>query len=178
MGEVQPHDDPGVNALVAVTDVSADPQDVAGEIGRLLRVIMEALSAQAVVLQSADPRAGRLSRRQACHRAAKQLALARAIDALERAQQVVIIAGQLRGLVRPGGTPQVPHQRGEVHDGQLGPAEPQPLAQRGGQEAGAQRRLHGRAHAEIRGQRQRGEHIRQAQPGRRGRRARAHRGAA
>ncbi|HRC08547.1 MAG TPA: hypothetical protein PLV41_10060, partial [Miltoncostaeales bacterium] len=61
MGEVQPHDDPGVNALVAVTDVSADPQDVAGEIGRLLRVIMEALSAQAVVLQSADPRAGRFT---------------------------------------------------------------------------------------------------------------------
>ena len=61
MGEVQPHDDPGVNALVAVTDVSADPQDVAGEIGRLLRVIMEALAAQAVVLQAADPRAGRFT---------------------------------------------------------------------------------------------------------------------
>lgn len=61
MDQVQPHDDPGVNALVAVTDVSADPQDVAGEIGRLLRVIMEALSAQAVVLQAADPRAGRFT---------------------------------------------------------------------------------------------------------------------
>ena len=61
MIEVQHYDDPGVNAIVAVTAVGADPSDVGGEIGRLLRVIVDALGARAAVLQAADTRAGRFT---------------------------------------------------------------------------------------------------------------------
>lgn len=61
MTQVQEIDDPGTRALVAVTEVGVDPTDVTGEIGRLLRVIVDALGAHAAVLQAADARAGRFT---------------------------------------------------------------------------------------------------------------------
>lgn len=61
MGDGEQHDDTGLHALMAVTAVAAEASDVASEIGRLLRVIVDALGARAAVLQAADTRAGRFT---------------------------------------------------------------------------------------------------------------------
>jgi signal transduction histidine kinase len=50
-----------VAALVAVTEASLANVDATGDIGRLLRCIVDALGAGAAVLQAADPREGRFT---------------------------------------------------------------------------------------------------------------------